>query len=127
MQTQLSEYQTKLVKWIRKTRPTIYFIIRHVSQSGMFRRISFYAIKDNKPVDLDCLIATMTHYQRDRHYEGLRVSGCGMNMGFAVIYDFSSAIFPKGFRYRKNESHRNGDPSPIDKNGGYALKHYEQL
>jgi hypothetical protein len=89
----------------------------------MFRRISFYAIRDNKPIYLDGLIAGMTHYNRDKNKEGLRVSGCGMDMGFAVVYAFSGEVFPNGFKYRQGEYHRNGDPSPIDEDGGYALQH----
>ena len=116
-------WEEKMVQWIRMKRPTIYCVCRHVSSSGMFRRISFYAIRRNELVYLDGLIEDLADYKRDKKEQGLRVTGCGMDMGFAVVYAFSHAIFAKGFRYRKGECHRNGDPSPIDKDGGYALKH----
>lgn len=119
----LTDYQKELAKWIRKTRPKIYCVLRHASQSGMLRVIDFYIIKEGRPFYVSPLIAAFCDYKRDTKKDGLRVSGCGMDMGFAVVYDFSYKVFPKGFRYRKNESHRNGDTSPIDKDGGYALKH----
>lgn len=121
MAIQEETWEQKIVGWIRRTRPTIYCICRHVSSSGMSRRMSFYAIKNNKPVYLDALIAEMAGYKFDKHKQGLRVSGCGMDMGFAVVYEFSCRCFPDGFKYRKGVTHRNGDPSPIDKDGGYAL------
>lgn len=123
MAKQEKTWEQKTVEWIRRTRPTIYCTCEHVSASGMSRRISFFAIRNNKPVYLDGLIEAMTHYKRDRKDRGLRVGGCGMDMGFAVVYDFSRACFPNGFKYRKGEYHRNSDPSPADKDGGYALKH----
>jgi len=118
----LGLWELETILWLRRTRPTIYTILRHVSSSGMFRLIDVYAIKDNKPLYLSGLVSVLTHYKCDGKRQGLRVSGCGMDMGFAVVYDFSNAVFPKGFKYRKGECHRNGDPSSIDKDGGYALK-----
>ena len=49
---------------------------------------------------------------------GLRVSGCGMDMGFHVVYNLGYALWPDG----TPEPHgtRNGAP---DSDGGYALKH----
>lgn len=117
-----SEYEVNLVKWIRKTRPKLYTVLRNVSSSGMSRVIDVYIIRDNKPVWISHLVSQVTHYKRDKKYNGLKVGGCGMDMGFAVAYDFSSTVFPTGFRYRKNEHHRNNDPAPVDPDGGYALK-----
>lgn len=122
LKKQVSEFDYKTILHIRKTRPTIYCILRHVSASGMSRRISFFMIKNNKPFHLDYLISQVTNYKRDRDHSGLRVGGCGMDMGFAVVYDFSHCIFPTGFKYRKSEHHRNGDISKRDKDGGYALE-----
>lgn len=115
-------WEQETIEWIRRTRPPIYCVLRHVSRSGMFRRISFYAIRGEDHVYLDGLIAGMTAYKLDKAKIGLRVSGCGMDMGFAVVHAFSRSCFPNGFRYRKDERHRNNDPSPVDKDGGYALK-----
>jgi len=120
--SKLDEYEIKRVKWLRRTRPPLYTILRHVSNSGMFRLIDVYAITNNKPVCLTALVGKLAGYERDNKREGLRVGGCGMDMGFSVVYNFSRAIFPTGFRYRTHEHHRNNDPSPRDPDGGYALE-----
>lgn len=119
---ELAEFQQDLVKWIRRTRPTIYTTVRHVSASGMLRVIDVFVIKKGRPLSLNYLIETYGLYKRDKQRSGVRVSGCGMDMGFAVVYELSSSIFPKGFNRRKSEHHRNNDPSNHDKDGGYALK-----
>ena len=117
----LEPWELDVIKWLRKTRPTLYTILRHVSNSGMSRDISVIAIRDNEIYHLDYLVSKLTGYKLSKN-EGVKIGGCGMDMGFALVYSFSSRVFPTGFRYRKNEWHRNNDPSPIDRSGGYALK-----
>jgi len=116
------EFLTDLVKWIRRTRPDVYTQVEHVSRSGMSRHINVYVIKDNEPINLNYMIERLGIYNRNKN-GSLTVSGCGMDMGFAVTYELSRALFPDGFKYRIGEWHRNGDPSPRDRDGGYALKH----
>ena len=63
----------------------IYCIIRHVSQSGMSRHISFFCIVDNEPRFLDGLISDYLVYRHNKSYTGLVVGGCGMDMAFSVV------------------------------------------
>ena len=63
----------------------IYCIIRHVSQSGMSRHISFFCIVDNEPRFLDGLISDYLDYKHNKSYTGLVVGGCGMDMAFSVV------------------------------------------
>ncbi len=107
--------------FIRRTRPTIYTSLKHVSSSGMSRRISVYMVEDGRIQWMDYLAEKLTGYKESKN-GGLSVGGCGMDMGFHLVYGFSSAMFPDGFRRRKGEWHRNGDPATVDKDGGYALK-----
>jgi len=102
----------------------IYTILRHVSNSGMSRRISCFIIKgkDAGPYCIDWHIEKLGLYNRHKKHEGLVVGGCGMDMGFAVVYNLSSKLFPKGFKLAKGQYGRNGDKSGYDNNGGYALK-----
>lgn len=84
------------LKALRKLCPpgsTIFTIVRHVSRSGMSRVISSYVIRKNKPRWLDGLISKVLDYHMHKHHEGLVVSGCGMNMGFHVVYSLSSALY----------------------------------
>ena len=118
----LNEWECDLIKKLRQQRPKLHTQLNHVSNSGMFRLISVKWIKNGDYLTLDYLVSKVTGYKQDNKRNGLRVTGCGMDMGFAVVYDFSNVIFPDRFKYRKNEWHRNNDPSPIDRNGGYASK-----
>ena len=63
----------------------IYCIIRHVSQSGMSRHISFFCIVDNQPKFLDGSISKYLDYRMNKYYNALVVGGCGMDMAFSVV------------------------------------------
>jgi hypothetical protein len=103
---------------ILKPGSKVYCVLRSVSSSGMSRSISFYSHTRDGLQYLDGHIANvLTSVTRDRK-EGLRVSGCGMDMGFHVVYNLGAALWPKGTR--KPHGLRNGQP---DTSGGYALKH----
>lgn len=51
----------------------------------------------------------------DNDLGGIRIGGCGMDMGFALVYDLGRVLYPKGVK--KGYS---GSP---ETDGGYALKH----
>jgi hypothetical protein len=46
---------------------------------------------------------------------GISIAGCGMDMGFALVYDLGRTLYPKG---AKGSALREGQ-----KDGGYAFKH----
>jgi hypothetical protein len=74
---------------------TVHCILRHVSASGTSRRIDFYTIKDNNLVFLTGYIGCalgLTH----RNKGGLKVLGCGMDVGYHTVYTLSRALFPAG-------------------------------
>uniref|UniRef100_A0AB74UFV0 Uncharacterized protein n=1 Tax=Caulobacter phage BL57 TaxID=3348355 RepID=A0AB74UFV0_9VIRU len=48
---------------------------------------------------------------------GIKVGGCGMDMGFHLVYSLGRTLWPNGTP--KPHSTRNGEP---DRDGGYALK-----
>jgi hypothetical protein len=66
----------------------IFCIVRHVSYSGMSRHISFFIIdnQSNQPLFLDNLISDYLDYRPNKHYTGLVVRGCGMDMAFSVVH-----------------------------------------
>ena len=72
----------------------VYCILRHVSQSGMMRVIDFY---NKDMIRISHKISDLLSYSYHNKKEGLRVTGCGMDMGFAVVYDLSSAIHKSGY------------------------------
>jgi hypothetical protein len=96
---------------------TIYTIVRHVAPSGMSRVIDCYIMRSNKPYWIGGRVAAALGYRYDRNHQGMRVSGCGMDMCFAVVYNLGATLWPKGTR--KPHGTRNGEP---DSDGGYALE-----
>lgn len=98
--------QTEALGELRKLlRPgtTVYTILRHVSSSGMSRRISCVIVTGGKLRSIDWLVGRATHYKQDRNNEGLRVGGAGMDMGFELVYTLSRALYPKGYKCSGND------------------------
>ena len=127
---------------ILKPGDVVHCILRHVSRSGMSREISFRTVDR----DITYLFALVGDYRRGKS-DGLKVTGCGMDMGFAVVYDVSRRLYPDGFGIKgegplgheirpDTKEHaakavetgvkfygRNGDGSGWDNDGGYALNY----
>ena len=101
-----------------KPNDVIYTKLLHCSRSGMMRVIDLFVIRDNEPRRITWQVcrATATTYN-DKH-DGMRMDGCGMDMGFAAVYHLGRVLWPDG----TPEPHgtRNGTP---DTDGGYALEH----
>ena len=95
----------------------IYCTLRHVSGSGMQRRISLHTVYKGELIPLDHTASILTgRTMSDKG--GIVCNGCGMDMGFDLVYSLGYAIWPKGTP--KAHGTRNGEP---DRDGGYALKH----
>lgn len=93
----------------------VYTILEHRSQSGMMRYIKAIVIINNEPIGISHLIAKLGHYPRagsSSGYDGVKVGGCGMDMGFELVYNTSRAVFDEficlGENCRSND-HVNGD------------------
>ena len=80
-------------------RPVLYTILRHVSASGMSRSISVHYFDleygDMRQLNYDC--ALLLGLSLDEKHEGVKVQGCGMDMGFSLIYDLSSKLLEDGY------------------------------
>lgn len=77
---------------------TIYTILRHRSRSGMQRSISVIQIdSEGVPREWDYLAARAMGDKIDNVNGGVKVSGCGMDMGFHLVYNLSRTLFPHGF------------------------------
>lgn len=94
---------------------TVYTILRHVSRSGMMRHISLKACIDGELVDITWYAAKLMDEKRADN-GGIKVGGCGVDMGFNLVYNLGHALWPNGTD--KPHSTRNGEP---DYSGGYAL------
>ena len=71
---------------------TVYTMIKHVSRSGMYRVIDLYVVKDNKPYRISGMASDLLEGYDLRH-EGCKASGCGMDMGFHLVYNLSYTLF----------------------------------
>ena len=119
----------KLRGWI-KPGDTIHTILRHVSSSGMSRRISLVANVEGEPLDVSYWAARA---MGDRMKDGaIVIGGCGMDMGFALVYNLSRTLFPNGFpccgKHCPSNDHSNGDRNhrkghKHNGDGGYAIRH----
>ena len=106
---------------------TIYTVLKHVSRSGMMREISVHHVDSDGRIGwLSGLVATALDMRRgDR--DGVKITGCGMDMGFAIVYDLSRVMFRDGFecigeRCPSND-HSNRAHNTFHQDGGYALRH----
>lgn len=124
--TERAESIAKLREWI-KPGHRIGTILRHCSRSGMSRSISCMINSEHGPHCIDYHVARATGHSIDRIHGGIKVGGCGMDMGFAIVYSLGRALYPEGFRWREHGRTfgRNGmDPDVIDTDGGYSLSQY---
>lgn len=73
---------------------TIYAKVVRVSASGMSRQVRLYFSKDGKIIDITYWSAKALgwSYAGDGYREGVRVSGCGMDMLFHTVYSLSYAM-----------------------------------
>jgi len=90
------EALNNLKSWIKED-DTIYYIVKNVSSSGMYRHIDFYKfdVENGKIVKswLSYNIAYALGYPFKEKTNSVGVSGCGMNMAFHVVSQVADALF----------------------------------
>lgn len=98
---------------ILKPSQEVFTILRHVSRSGMLRHISVLVMEDGQPREISHLIARTGEYRRDPHDGGLVTTGCGMDMGFEIVYNLGRLLFSNGYgctgKGCRSNAHSNGD------------------
>lgn len=97
---------------------TIYTVLRHVSRSGLQRSIQLKVVEEGDLIDISWSVAALLDASLDAKHGGIKVSGCGEDMGYALVHDLGMTLWPQGTD--KPHGTRNGEP---DSFGGYALKH----
>jgi hypothetical protein len=132
MTTRKEREKQEAIDWLReriKPGDTVYCILRHVSSSGMTRDISTHIVIEGEVVPISTRVADAVGY-RTREVMGsyaIRVGGCGMDMGFSIVYELGRVLFPEGFvpadcglLYGRNRA----PATELDTDGGYALKYH---
>jgi len=126
---QAAESRERLLKILKPGDP-VYTVLRHVSRSGMSRNIDLYALVDNEPLRLSGYAASACGWRLAKRDQSITVRGCGMDMGFHLVYNLSRTLFADGWQCIGDQcpsnDHSNGDrnrdPHPHS-DGGYALRH----
>lgn len=78
----------------------ILYQVTHVAKSGMSRHIKFYVIKNNELLGLTYSICNALDYKYKHNTNSLFIRGCGMDMGFHVIYNLSRDLFNDGSKLK---------------------------
>lgn len=76
---------------------TVWCVLEHVSQSGMTRDIKLFVIRDNDLWHLSYYVEQAGLYKRAKGRDGVRIGGCGMDMGFAIVYDLAMTLYGDGY------------------------------
>lgn len=122
------EAAAESLREILKPGDTVYTVLRSKSRSGMSRRIDLYTIDPGGVTKPSKVLPKGYSYPPRLRYlsgyaavlldirrsdDGLKVDGCGMDMGFSLVYNLSSVLFPR----------IDQDGKANDKRGaGYALR-----
>lgn len=118
---------------------TVYTVLRHVSRSGMSRNIDLYMMDEGQPVWISAYVGHALGTPQSRknweRSQGLTVGGCGMDMGFHLVYGLSRVLFSDGFvcsgescpsndHFNDRTCRRETFKGQMHKgDGGYALNH----
>jgi len=81
----------------------------------------------DQPLDVSWAVAKAGLGAFDRKNDGVKVQGCGMDMGFHLAYNLAWTLYPDGFdcigEHCPSNDHSNREHNTHHKDGGYALLH----
>jgi hypothetical protein len=83
-----------------KVGDTLYTKLEKVSSSGMSRQIKVLDIKDETPSYWSYYVSKILGYTL-KDNGALVVKGCGMDMGFHVVYSLSQTLFNDGYAIKQ--------------------------
>lgn len=93
----IEEHKAKIRALIEENGMRVHTILRHVSSSGMYREISPVVVcRDGSMRHIAYSVAIITgfRYVEKHGHSAIGISGCGMDMGFDVVYNLSSYLYP---------------------------------
>ena len=78
----------------REKTDRVYTTLEHVSKSGMMRVIRLYIIgEDKSPLNITHLACNAIPTKFNTKHYGMEMGGCGMDMGFAAVYELSVSLY----------------------------------
>jgi hypothetical protein len=75
----------------------LHTVVRHASSSGMTRWITVHAVQDGRIVNVSVPEAGFRMHTRG--HDGYEVGGCGMDMGFHLVYSLGQAVHGDGYYF----------------------------
>lgn len=128
-QADIDEARNTLREWLPPGSEVL-TTVTHVARSGMQRSIKLFRtyVEDGKAhiQEITWLAARALNDRIDEKNGGIKVGGCGMDMGFNIVYNLGWALYPKGGSLdatsatRRHQAERAGETE--EKDGGYLLK-----
>ena len=105
----------------------IYTKLNHVSGSGMSRSISLLMVCEGRILDLTWVASRILGSKRDEKHGGIKVGGCGMDMGFHLVYSLGRRLFDKFSCTEKEDCPANDHTNAycITKDGHCLICHKE--
>jgi hypothetical protein len=91
----------KHLKQFIKKGDTIFTKIEKVSTSGMYRHIKVISIKKNNPNYWSYYVAKILEWSYKDKTNAVGVGGCGMDMGFHLVYTLSRILFKDGYALKQ--------------------------
>lgn len=88
------------LKEVIKEGDTIYTLVKKVSPSGMSRQIVVIIRTDTGISNISWWVASALGYRICKDRDSFSVSGCGMDMGYAVAYDIGAELFGDGYKIK---------------------------
>lgn len=90
------ENAVKRLREILKPGDTVGCVLLKRSSSGMYRHIKVLANTDEGPMDISGLVSDALECRW--HEDGsVGVGGCGMDMGFHIVYELGHTLFRDGY------------------------------
>ena len=117
-----TDEELEYLRSILKPGSDVYTTVRSVAKSGMSRTMTLHVVLDGEIRGITYSAAVVLGYPL-QNGGSLRVNGCGMDMGFHIVYCLSRRLFPDGFiPAEAGKSGRNRAlATELDEDGGYAL------
>ena len=75
--------------------------LMHVSSSGMTRHIKVRQLKHDTALNWSYLVSKVVGWKQSEKTNGIIVGGCGMDMGFHLVYTLSSILFDDGYAIKQ--------------------------
>tara|TARA_R100000657_G_C4577733_1_gene41074 strand:+ start:268 stop:582 length:315 start_codon:yes stop_codon:yes gene_type:complete len=80
---------------------TAHTTVVHVARSGMSRHIKVFAISGDRIQNISYYVSKLLGWRLTKN-DAVFVSGCGMDMGFHLIYTLSSKLYEDGYAIKQS-------------------------